>query len=171
MKKLLVALAILATGCDWVDDRDLSWDDPVIPVTLTGIEAMHVDNAGEFPVVSGDPIKKEAYMLGVKWKTSQIPGEDDKFVTDPVKGGGGTADYSKAIICLTPFNVDIPAGTYVSSFFKEADGHFLPEEVDEGFVLLVTPDPGQHAFRVEYYENESDETPAFSYDTPTIELR
>jgi hypothetical protein len=35
----------------------------------------------------------------------------------------------------------------------EADRKFLPEGVDEGLVLLEAPDPGEHRFRVEYWES------------------
>lgn len=172
MKKLIVlaALAAAISGCA----SEGEWgDEPVIPVTLKGIEAVNIDNSGEFPAVSASPIKKEAYMVGVKWIADNTPTDADKFITGPIRQGKQTyssiADkYSKAIACLTQFNADIPAGTYVSKFFKEIDRDYLPADVDEGFVLLVAPDPGEHSFRVEYYDKEQ---LAFSYDTPLIEFR
>lgn len=171
MKKLLVlaALAVVMAACA----KDDGWgNEAVIPLMLAGIEAVNIDNSGEFPVVSVAPIKKEAYMLGVKWIADNLPADDDKYVTGPISEGertyGRIADgYAKAIVCLTQFNDRIPAGSYVSSYFKPIDRNYLPADVDEGFVLLVAPDAGVQAFRVEYYDGEE---LAFSYDTPSIEF-
>jgi hypothetical protein len=172
MRKLLVILvsvlvSVLFTGCDdWLSNIDW-WARPVIPDNVTRIEAVHVDNAGELPVISDGPIKKEAYMLGIKWETSNVSGDDNMFITGLAVD---ESDYKKNITCLTPFNATIPAGTDISELFKEADTRYLPEGVDEGFVLLATPNAGEHVFRVEYYKYENEEIPAFSCDTPTIEL-
>ncbi|NDW12897.1 DUF5034 domain-containing protein [Bacteroides sp. 214] len=166
----ITLLSLLMTACSGSDD---GWDDPVIPLTLKGIEAVNIDNAGEFPLVASSPIKKEAYMLGVKWVTSNVPDDDDdKFITDPIQQGEQTynviaSDYSKAIKCNTQFNADIPAGKYVSKFFKEVAREYLPADVNEGFALLVAPDPGIHSFTIEYY---LDEELKFSYETSLIEF-
>lgn len=174
MKKTLVTAlfaTILVWGCSKEDDSG-SWTEPVIPVTLTGIEAVNIDNAGEFPATTAAPVKKEAYMVGVRWFTDNLPTDDDKFITDPIWNGEYTynstaRDYEKAIMCLTPFNATIPAGTYVSKFFKEIDRQYLPAGIDEGFVLLVAPEPGVHRFRVEYY---LDGELKFSHETTPVEL-
>ena len=174
MKKLMMcaALAALLAGCSKNDD---AWGGSVIPVSLKGIQSVNIDNAGEFPKVSvssGASVKKEAYMLGIQWIVSNVPsgGDEDKFITAPIQKGektyGSLSDrYSKAIKCNTSFNSEIPAGEYVSKFFKEIDPNYLPKGVDEGFVLLVAPDPGEHSFRVEYYEGAQ---LRFFHDTPTI---
>jgi len=125
---------------------------------LTGITTVNIDNSGELPVISNYLVKKEAYMIGVKWITAHTPSEEqDKFITGPINRGEQLYSdlgnrYSKAIKCNTQFNATIPAGEYISKFFKEIDRNYLPEDIDEGFVLLVTPDTGTHSFRVEYYE-------------------
>ncbi len=166
---VLAVAAAVAAGCSKGDDWGGEF---VIPVTLKGIEAVNIDNSGEFPAVSASPIKKEAYMLGVKWIVDNTPTGDDKFITGPIEEGEQTYDaiadnYQKAIKCLTRFNADIPAGTYVSKFFKEMSRDYLPADVNEGFVLLVAPDAGEHSFRVEYYYGGVLE---FYYDTPLIEF-
>ncbi|MDR1670921.1 MAG: hypothetical protein LBR57_00180 [Alistipes sp.] len=172
MKKTIILLSF-ATACAGCATSDSGWsDEPVIPVSLKGIEAVNIDNSGEFPVVTAAPVKKDAYMVGVRWIADNVPSDDDKFITGPIEQGqqtyGSIADnYSKAVVCLTQFNADIPAGTYVSKFFKEIDRDYLPADVNEGFVLLVAPDPGQHSFRVEYYEGEKMK---YSHDTPSIEF-
>lgn len=171
MKKVIVftAIVLVIMACS----TDNGWDSPVIPVTLKGIEAVNIDNSGEFPFVTHSPVRKEAYMLGVKWIADNTPDDiDDKFITAPIKKEESTyssiADnYSKAIKCNTRFNADIPAGKYVSKFFKEIDRNYLPTEIDEGFVLLVAPDSGVHSFTVEYYIGEELK---FSYETSQIEF-
>ena len=107
MKKLIIftALVIIIAGCG----DGYGWDEPVIPVTLKGIEAINIDNSGEFPTITNSPIKKDAYMLGVKWIADNTPTDNDKFITGPIREGEQTynsiADnYSKAIMCLTSFN-------------------------------------------------------------------
>ena len=162
-----IAIMILFCGCK----KDSSWYDPVIPVSMVGIETVNIDNSGEFPIVSNYPIKKEAYMVGIQWITEHTPSEeDDKFITGPISRGEQLYSelgnrYSKAIKCNTQFNATIPAGKYVSKFFKEIDGKYLPAEIDEGFVLLVAPDTGVHSFRVEYYERNQ---LVFFHDTQPI---
>jgi hypothetical protein len=157
------------TGCSTNESED--WGDPVIPVSLVDIEVVNIDNSGELPVISASPIKKEAYMVGIKWITDyDLSDDDDKFITDVIQKGEQTysslsRNYSKAIKCNTPFNANIPAGKYVSKFFKEINSNYLPTGIDEGFVLLVAPDPGEHSFRVEYYEGD---VLKFFHDTPTI---
>lgn len=171
MKKtiILAVLALSVAACSVSE----SWEDPVIPVTLKDIEAVNIDNSGEFPVVTNSPVKKDAYMVGIKWIADNTPDDDDdKFITDPIQKGEQTyssiADnYLKAIKCNTQFNADIPAGKYVSKFFKEIDRNYLPADVNEGFVLLVAPDAGTHSFTVEYYVGEELK---FSYQTQPIEF-
>ena len=166
---LFIAFALVIAGCS-VGEPDY-WGDPVIPVSLKNIETVNIDNSGEFPVVSASPIKKEAYMVGIRWITDNTPTEDDNiFITGPIKRGEQLysslgSKYQKAIKCNTQFNADIPADSYVSKFFKEIDRNYLPSDIDEGFVLLVAPDAGEHSFRVEYYEGKN---LVFFHDTPLI---
>lgn len=182
MKKLIIPLllAVLLAGCG----KDGDWGgESLIPVTLKGVEAVHVDNSGEFPRISEGPIGKSSYMIGIKWDVDNLPGDDDAFVGGPIHKGEHTYSsvangYSKRVRSLTKFNDDIKpmedpddgSITYpnISPYFMEADRAFLPEGVDEGLVLLEAPDAGEHRFRVEYWKNGSR---AFYYDTPAITLR
>jgi len=140
---------------------------------LVGIETSNIDNAGELPKISNSPIKKEAYMIGIKWITEHTPSpEYDRFITGPIYEGEQLYSelgnrYSKAIKCNTQFNANIAAGEYISKFFKEIDKKYLPDDIDEGFVLLVAPDTGTHSFRVEYYEGYEMK---FFHDTQPIKF-
>ena len=172
MKKLIIltAFAIAIISCS--SDKE-GGSEPVIPVSLKGIEAVNIDNSGEFPAASALPIKKDAYMVGIKWVADNTPTDDDnKFITGPIQKGQQTynsiADrYSKAIKSNSRFNADIPPGKYISKFFKEIDREYLPADINEGFVLLVAPDPGPHSFTVEYYLGHQLK---FSYNTSVIEF-
>lgn len=175
MRKLILPLAIVIAlaGCMKESD-DISWGDPVVPVSLQGIESVNIDNSGRLPEESMSAINKEAYMLGIKWITGYdlSNGDDDKFITGPIAQGREQYSelgngYLKAIKCNTRFSATIPAGTYVSKFFKAADVNYLPADINEAFVLLVSPDPGQHSFRVEYYDGDS---LMFFHDTPPVNL-
>jgi hypothetical protein len=164
----MVLLAALLSGCEV--DNGGGWNEPLIPVSLKGIQTVNIDNSGEFPKISAAPIKKEAYVVGVKWIADDLPSDDDEYITDPVRWGeqqyGMVADhYERSVVCLTPFNADIPAGSNVSKYFKKIN--YLPEDVDEGFALLVAPDPGVHRFRMEYYYAGELE---FSHETTAIEF-
>lgn len=170
MKKLfyLIAFAAVMAGCSKADKDP--WYDEVIPVSMVGIEAVNIDNSGEFPEIEYFSVKKEAYMVGVKWITDHTVSENDMFITDVIKEGAPSYNslsdkYKKAIKCNTPFSASIPAGSYVSKFFKEIDRKYLPADVDEGFVLLVAPEPGEYSFRVEYYEGS---VLKFFHDTQPI---
>jgi hypothetical protein len=170
MKKIfyLVTFVVAIAGCS--KDSGDRWNEDVIPVSMVGIEAVNIDNSGEFPEISVLPIRKEAYMVGVKWITEHTVSDNDIFITDVIKEGAPSYHtlgnkYKKAIMCHTAFSASIPAGSYVSKFFKEIDRKYLPADVDEGFVLLVAPIPGEHSFRVEYYEGNNLK---FFHDTPTI---
>jgi hypothetical protein len=171
MKKYLlwIACAVVVAGCK-ADDK--GWNDSVIPVSLVGIQAVNIDNSGEFPILATDSIIKEAYMVGIRWITDHITSAND-YITGPIQWGDQTYEslsdkYTKRIWTNNQFNSSTPAGSNISSFFKEINRNYLPPDMDEGFVLLVAPTPGVHSFRVEYWLGG---TLAFFYDTESIILR
>jgi len=172
MKKLtkifFATLLLCAAGCSV--DNDPFTKDPVIPVYLAGIESVNVDNAGQYPFITADPIKKEAYMIGIRWITDDSNPNGDQSITGPVEVGESRyrniADqYTKRIYCNTVFNSRNPAGANVSQYFKEVI--YLPAGINEGFVLLVVPDPGEHSFKVEYINKEGER---HTYNTELIKL-
>jgi hypothetical protein len=167
MKKLITPLlcAMLLAGC--YNGEDEGWTGgPVIPVTLKGIEAVNVDNSGELPKVATGAVKRDSYMVGIKWEADNLPGDDDAFVGDPIQKGEQTyssiADgYSKRVRSLTQYNSQIKPEVLkdendkpildendneiilypnVSIYFMEADRAFIPEGVDEGLVLVQGKD-------------------------------
>ena len=168
-KIFFAALLLCVVGCK----KDDGWpgsDIPVIPEYLAGIETVNVNNAGQHPFTTTEPIKKEAYMIGVRWITDNSDPDGDQAITGPIKINNqhykNMADnFTKRIYCNTVFNSRNPEGANVSQYFKAIT--YLPAGIDEGFVLLVAPDPGEHSFKVVYTNNKGDR---FEYDTELIKL-
>jgi len=168
MKKIFYAAFLLcAVGCskDWWNS-----DEPLIPVHLVGIESVNVNNEGRYPFTTTEPVKKEAYMIGVRWITDNADPDGNQSITGPIEAGSGlyqnvAKNYTKRIYCNTVFNSRNPAGANVSQYFKEVK--YLPAGINEGFVLLVAPDPGDHSFKVVYTKNTGER---YEYDTELIRL-
>ena len=167
-KIFVAAFLLCAAGCSKSNPDYL--DDPVIPVYLAGIESVNVNNEGHYPFTTTEPVKKEAYMIGVRWVTDNSDPDGDQSITGPVEAGSNryqniADNYTKRIYCNTVFNSRNPAGANVSQYFKEIT--YLPAGVNEGFVLLMAPDPGDHSFKVVYTNKNGDR---YEYDTELIKL-
>ena len=168
LKNLFFAVFLLyVAGCKDADPD--YWDDPVIPVYLAGIESVNINNAGKHPFTTTEPVRKEAYMIGVRWVTDNSDPDGNQSITGPIVAGSynyrNIADsYTKRIYCNTVFNSRNPAGANVSQYFKGIT--YLPAGIDEGFVLLVAPDPGDHSFKVVFTKGNE----RFEYDTKPINL-
>ena len=169
MKNLFfVTLLLYVSGCHEADPD--YWNDPVIPVYLAGVESVNINNAGQYPFVTAEPVRKEAYMIGVRWVTDNSDPDGDQSITGPVAAGTHryqniTNNYTRRIYCNTVFNSRNPAGANVSQYFKEVT--YLPEGINEGFVLLVAPEPGDHSFKVVYTNSIGE---SYAYDTELINL-
>ena len=168
IKILFAGLLLCVAGCSTGSDY---WEEPLIPVYLAGIESVNINNEGRYPFTTIEPIKKEAYMIGIRWITDNSDPYGDQEITGPVKVGGhrylNIADnFTKRIYCNTVFNSRNPEGANVSQYFKKTT--YLPSGIDEGFVLLVAPDQGFHSFKVVYTNNSSGER--LEYDTELIKI-
>jgi hypothetical protein len=166
---IILFLSVLcAAGCSKEDPG--GYDDPVIPVRLTGIEPVNVDNAGRYPFTAAEAVRKEAYMIGIRWITDNSAPGGNQSVTGFVEAGEQRYDdiaagYTVRIYCNTVFNSRNPAGANVSQYFKEVN--YLPAGIDRGYVLLVPPDAGSHSFRAEYTAVDGT---VFSGNTDTIQF-
>ena len=171
LKKIFFALFLLCiAGCKKDDNGWPNTEDPVIPVHLAGIESVNINNADRYPFITTDPIKKEAYMIGIRWVTDNSVPDGDQEITGPIEAGKNRyqdiADgYTRRIYCNTVFNIRNPAGANISQYFKEVP--YLPAGIDEGYVLLVAPDPGDHSFKVIFTHKNGE---SYEYDTKPIKL-
>ena len=173
LKKIIFAAFLLCmAGCS-ASDEEKNWydrEDDVIPVYLAGIESVNVNNEGQYPFITVDPIKKEAYMIGIRWITDHSDPGGNQSITGPVEVGKyptkNIADnYTRRIYCNTVFNSRNPEGANVSQYFKEVP--YLPAGIDEGYVLLVTPDAGDHSFKMVFTHKNGEK---LEYDTELIKL-
>ena len=127
-------------------------------VYIKGIEACNINNEGGAPFVTIDPIKKEAFMIGIKWFT------EDRY--DYEASNIKLMNISeKKIFCTNNFDADHPSGSDVSGYFKKAK--YTPSSIDEGFVLLTAPKPGEYSFQIIFYGKDGS---TFEYNTPLINL-
>lgn len=167
--KIIFAIILLCVaGCS---KDDTGRDEPVIPVHLAGIESVNINNEGKYPFTTTEPVKKEAFMIGIRWVTDDSNPDGNQAITGPIEIGVSsykniTENYTKRIYCNTVFNSRNPEGANVSQYFKAVT--YLPAHVDEGFVLLVAPDPGDHSFKVVFTNRSNGER--FEYDTELIKL-
>ena len=164
----LVVFLICTAGCS--DDNWPFSNDEVIPVYLAGIESVNINNEGQYPFTTAEPVKKEAYMIGIRWITDNSAPDGDQSITGPVDAGKYryqdiANNITRRIYCNTVFNSRNHVGANVSQYFKEVK--YLPAGIDEGFVLLVVPDPGDHSFKVVYTNSKGD---SYEYDTELIKL-
>ena len=165
---LFAAILLCVMGCS---KEERSGEDPVIPVYLAGIESLNVNNEGKEPFTTIDPVKKEAYMIGIRWITDNSDPDGNQAITGSIQAGTNryhniADNYTKRIYCNTVFSSRNPAGANVSQYFKAVT--YLPPNINEGFVLLVVPNPGEHSFKVVYTNNSSGES--YEYDTELIKL-
>jgi len=171
LKKIFfAAILFCVAGC--AEDDGSRWDphEPMIPVYLAGVESVNVNNAGQYPLITVEPIPKEAYMIGIRWITDNSDPDGEQSITGPVEAGKQLYQniangYTRRIYCNTVFNSSNPAGANVSQYFKEVK--YLPAGIDEGFVLLFSPTPGDHSFKVEYTNRNGEK---FEHDTELIKL-
>jgi len=169
MKKLycFAASLFLLAGCSL--DNSNWYDDPVVPVSLAGIETVNIDNSGAEPFPTDDPIRKEAFMIGINWITDDSNPSGNQSITPPYShkdypSASIASSFTKRIYSVDRFNANNPAGANVSQYFKQVS--YLPDGIDEGFVLLKAPDPGPHTFKVVYISG----TKNYECTTATVQL-
>lgn len=139
----------LATQCE--DE----FPDP-IPVSLKSLEAFNVNNEGKEPFVTEDNIRKEAFMIGLSY-VSDTAVDKYTYVIQPIK--------ERKFYCTTDFNEEYPAGSDISSFFMSAK--YIPENLNEGYVLLTIPSPGLHTFKMVFI---CEDGKIVECDTPPVNL-
>lgn len=140
--KLILPLVLIfclfsATTCD---------DPPFEPsvIELKGIELNHYDNSMEKMFRSDKPIKKEAYVIGVKYVIKKLDNSNknnySRFPTNIKK---------RKIYTLNDFDKNHPKGSDVSNFFTTWSN---PNTTDADVILVLNkiPLPGAYAFKIEY---------------------
>lgn len=145
---LLIVLYFLltATTCE-----DFSYESDYANVKLVGIELANLDNTGEFPVIAENSVKKEAYIIGIKYRVvTEIEPLDTVYYNRSIH-------YNKNLIfnqyrdqiqiyCNTDFNTDHPAGSNITKLFTISEKY----EYDKLLILRRAPQSGIHSFHMHY---------------------
>lgn len=129
-------------------------------VYLVGIELLNFDNAGENMVESDEPINKDAFVIGIRYKVCYTDDREGKYPDYYYKGTSGDPKIitnlsgNPKIICNNDFDEEHSAGSDVTKFFKFG----IDKDIEQDLLLILTTPPaaGKYSFKVVY--NCSDNT-------------
>ncbi|MBK5719632.1 DUF5034 domain-containing protein [Dysgonomonas sp. Marseille-P4677] len=129
---LLSVILILNTAMKCDED----YSDP-INVNLIGLEIYNVNNEGQYPIISDEPIKKEAYMIGVKQLTD---GDEPRYyqLVEQIE--------TKTISCDIDIDHEHPAGSDITDFFIRTS--YKPHDLTYSYVLRKEIPAGTYSFKV-----------------------
>lgn len=122
-----------------------------VKVNLVGIELTNLDNTGEYPVIAKDSIKKEAYVIGLKYKVVTETEPLDTVYYDRNIHYNKNLDYYQykdqiQIYCNTDFNTEYTAGNNITKLFTISKRY----EYDKSIILRTAPQSGTHSFNIHY---------------------
>lgn len=143
MLAVLVFFTFCATSCPYDFDVD-----------LVDIELYNIDFSGEEMIESSDPIKKEGYIIGVKYLVSAPNSTDEEsWYYTPENKYGDTEHITNIkekpkVFCLSDFSGDYTSGSDISHLFTY--GNVKNSEMHILLVLKTQPDAGTHLFKVQY---------------------
>ncbi len=133
----LSVIFILNTAMSCEEDYDL--EDAFF--NITSIEAYNINNEGEYPFISDEPIRKEAYVIGIK-RFDDIKHDSDTqynyILEKPI--------VSEKIICLTDLSDKYTAGSDVTGIFIKSGSR--SDKTDYIYVLREKINPGTHSFKI-----------------------
>lgn len=139
-----------ATRCEEDDGEYTAMD-----VDLVEIELFNIDNSGRGPVLAKDSVKKEAYVVGVRYKVVDTQNADDTIhyynenKVNYDKEVIVNTDLIPRIFTNTDFDEDHPAGSDVTDLFLSTDWH-TGQSYDRMLILRKAPEAGIHSFKVSY---------------------
>ena len=108
-----------------------------VKVNLIGVEAHNVNNEGQNPVISDMPIKKEAYVIGVR----QLTDSEVVHVYDLVE-----PIVSETISCNIDIDKEHPAGTDITNFFVRS--YYKGDGLTYSYVLRKEIPAGKYSFKL-----------------------
>lgn len=112
-------------------------EDPVY-VNLVGINVSNVNNEGKYPTISDERVKKEAYMIGVKYVTDAKNPKYNYAIKDSIE----------SIKILSNSNIDTehPAGSDLTNYFIKTT--YAPDGINYSLLLKKSISPGVYSFRI-----------------------
>lgn len=152
-----ICLKFIAVTFIWLSIAMTCDYDDSMQIRIDGIESFNINNEGKSPFVTDSAVKREAFLIGIKWITKDR--YEDSYNTKLIN------IKQKRIFCNTDFDENHPAGSDVSNYFKKA--RYTPYEIDEGFVLTTIPQPDIYSFKIVFICNDDI---IFEYDTLPVNL-
>ncbi|NDW17480.1 DUF5034 domain-containing protein [Dysgonomonas sp. 216] len=131
-----------STTCEYFDDNP--------SLLLIGVELVNINNEGKEMLISDDPIKKEAYVIGIKYIASEAVDKDSIGNSFYVKHSNfiyfANAYPEPRIYCNNDFDEDYPAGSDISHLFWFSTKDILNQNLL--LILKKAPQKGIHSFKV-----------------------
>lgn len=117
---------------------------------LVGMDVCNLDNADVNMTISDRPIKKEAYVIGVKYRL-KVEGSEELQYFDPNLVDApiiANVKDNPLIYCNNDFNEEYPAGSDITKFFT------FGSRDDMGLNLILVlkkaPAVGSHSFKIRF---------------------
>lgn len=153
---LLISIVFILNIAMKCDEKDA---EETIPPKLIGIEIYNVNNEGKNPIVSDEPIKKEAYIIAISYLEEDEYTHADYYynITGSIK--------SERIYCNVDIGTEYPAGSEISKLFSKII--FGPKPYSHAFVLRKSIPVDTYIFKVVVTDNEDK---VFEASTNPIEL-
>ncbi|WP_419033022.1 hypothetical protein [Dysgonomonas gadei] len=142
---LLISLVFLLNTAMSCDEKE--GGEPIV-ITITGIELYNINNEGQGPVISDEPIKKEAYLIGIRYV--YVIEENEETIEYYYRIGGDIK--SEQIVSNVDIGEEYPAGSDISGLFTKTP--FAPQPLDYAFVLRKSIPAGTYSFKVILTTNE-----------------
>lgn len=126
----------------------------ITPMSLVDIELVNIDNSGENMVESDEAIRKEAYVIGLRYLVSDNfkysdgephfihnAGLDENIYIDNINS-------NPKIYCLSDFDSEHLAGSDITEFFT----FYTNNDSNQNMLLILrkAPHAGSHSFKVEF---------------------
>lgn len=136
----LLFILCAATMCEYAGEEGKAYN-----IYLVGAEAHNLDNSGEYPVKSNDSIRKEAFVIGIRYKVVKETNLTDTLIDIRYRHDRSLKSVKLNVFCNEPFN-NFPKGTNVTSLFSVYDNN---RDYDKLLVLRTTPQAGEYSFDIE----------------------
>jgi hypothetical protein len=112
-----------------------------IDIEVKEIKLYNINNEGARPLISDEPIKKEAYMIGISYI-----GEKEEETSNGYRYVIKEDFKSQIISCDKDINTQYPAGSDISKLFTKTN--YKVFETNYSFVLREAIQAGVYTFKV-----------------------
>lgn len=121
------------------------------PVEMVDILAENLNFEGEEAFISDEPIRKEAFVIGVTYIVEDTVDLGQQKYPRPIAYSDRIyKDFTWKILCNSDFNNEYPAGSDVTKLFRvNTLNYYIPNEFKSSLFLRGTPLEGEHSFTIQ----------------------